>query len=81
MITTANAVTVKQIVAEKLGLEEKTLSEDLSFKNDLATDSLDLCEVVWEVEKKFKLSIPDEEIEQITTIGDLIGYVNERLAA
>jgi acyl carrier protein len=72
---------VKKIISEKLGLEENTLQENLSFKNDLGADSLDICEVVWEVEKKFKFSISDEETENIRTIGDLIVYVKEKQVA
>jgi acyl carrier protein len=72
---------VKQIIAEKLGLDSKPLSENLSFKNDLNADSLDLYEIVWAVEKRFRLSIADEELEQLTTVGDLIEFVSERVRA
>jgi acyl carrier protein len=72
---------VKKIISEKLGMEENALKDHLSFKNDLGVDSLDICEVVWEVEKKFRLSIPDEATEQMTTVGDLIGYVAQKTAA
>jgi len=81
MNTIGSAEKVKKIIAEKLGLEENTLFENLSFKNDLGADSLDICEVVWEVEKKFKFTIPDEETENIRTIGDLIGFVGGRKVA
>jgi acyl carrier protein len=81
MTSSGSAEKVKKIISEKLGLEENTLQENLSFKNDLGADSLDICEVVWEVEKKFKLSIPDEETENILTIGDLIGYGQEKQVA
>ena len=81
MTNKGSADKVKKIISEKLGLEENTLRENLSFKDDLGADSLDFCEVVWEVEKKFKLSIPDEETENIRTIGDLIGYVEQKQVA
>jgi acyl carrier protein len=72
---------LKKIISDKLGLEDLTLTENLSFRNDLGIDSLDFCEVIWEVEKKFKVSIPDEEIESIHTVGQLIHYLDQRIAA
>ncbi|HTQ29367.1 MAG TPA: acyl carrier protein [Puia sp.] len=80
---TANNYTseVKKIISDKLGLEGTTLAENLSFRNDLYVDSLDFCEVIWEVEKKFRVNIPDEEMENIHTIGQLIEYLDQRMAA
>ena len=75
------AAVVKQIITEKLGIEPQKLAEDLSFQEDLGVDSLDLVEVFWAVEKKFKLTIPDEELEQLRTIGQLVEYVHDRAAA
>ena len=72
---------VKKIISEKLGLEEPALLENLSFRDDLGVDSLDFCEVIWEVEKKFKVTIPDEEMENIHTIGELVAYLDHRVAA
>ncbi|HEX4850701.1 MAG TPA: acyl carrier protein [Puia sp.] len=69
---------IKSIVAAKLGMDELNLLPDTSFHNDLSIDSLDLVEVIWEVEKKFKVTIPDEELERIHTIGDLTNYVAQR---
>jgi acyl carrier protein len=72
---------VKKIISEKLGIDEVTLAENQSFHDDLGIDSLDLCEVIWEVEKKFKVSIPDEEMENLRNIGELIEYLDQRRAA
>jgi acyl carrier protein len=81
MITTDCSLRVKNIISEKLGLQVAALSNELSFQKDLGVDSLDFCEVVWAVEKNFKLSIPDEEMENIDTVGQLINYVDQRVAA
>ncbi len=79
MLATNCSEKVNAIIAEKLGLDAHILSNQTSFIDDLSVDSLDMVEIVWEIEKKFKISIPDEEIERITTIGDLVNYVDERV--
>lgn len=66
---------VKEIVAESLGAEISTLTEETSFKDDLAADSLDLFEVVMAFEEEFDVEIPSEDLEQIATIGDVIKYL------
>ena len=81
MITRDFSAEVKKIISEKLGVDEVSLAENLSFHDDLGIDSLDLCEVIWEVEKKFKVSIPDEEMENLRNIGELIEYLDQRRAA
>ena len=60
---------VKEIVAESLNVEESTLSETTSFKEDLGADSLDLFEMVMAFEEAFEVEIPSEDLEQITTVG------------
>jgi acyl carrier protein len=81
MTSTSCAEDIKQIICEKLVIQAPGLSENLSFSQDLAIDSLDFCEVVWEIEKRFKLTIPDEALEKINTVGQLIAYVEDRAAA
>ena len=63
---------VKEIVAESLNVEESTLSETTSFKEDLSADSLDLFEMVMAFEEAFEVEIPSEDLEQITTVGDVV---------
>lgn len=63
---------VKEIVAESLNVEESTLSETTSFKEDLGADSLDLFEMVMAFEEAFEVEIPSEDLEQITTVGDVV---------
>lgn len=79
MIATNCEEKIKSIIAEKLGIEAETLSNQTHFTDDLAVDSLDLVEVIWEMEKEFKVSIPDEDIEKMTTVGDLVHYIEERV--
>ena len=66
---------VKEIVAESLNVEESTLSETTSFKEDLGADSLDLFEMVMAFEEAFEVEIPSEDLEQITPVGDVVKYI------
>lgn len=66
---------VKEIVAESLNVEESTLSETTSFKEDLGADSLDLFEMVMAFEEAFEVEISSEDLEQITTVGDVVKYI------
>ena len=66
---------VKEFVAESLNVEESTLSETTSFKEDLGADSLDLFEMVMAFEEAFEVEIPSEDLEQITTVGDVVKYI------
>lgn len=66
---------VKEIVAESLNVEESTLSETTSFKEDLGADSLDLFEMVMAFEEAFEVEIPSEDLEQIKTVGDVVKYI------
>ncbi|MBE0642767.1 MAG: acyl carrier protein [Bacteroidetes bacterium] len=72
---------VKQIIVNKLGVEESQINEAASFTNDLGADSLDTVELVMEFEKEFDLTIADEDAEKITTVGDAIKYISENLAS
>ena len=66
---------VKEIVAENLGADINTLTEETSFKDDLGADSLDLFEMVMAFEEAFEVEIPSEDLEQITTVGDVVKYI------
>ena len=71
--------TVKSIIVEKLGVDESDVTEDASITNDLGADSLDTVELIMEFEKEFDLTIPDEEAEEIATVGDAIEYLEEKV--
>lgn len=66
---------VKDIIVDKLGVEESEVTETASFTNDLGADSLDTVELIMELEKEFDLTIPDEEAEKIVTVGDAIAFI------
>ena len=68
---------VKEIVAESLNVEESTLSETTSFKEDLGADSLDLFEMVMALEEEYGKEIPTEDLEKLTTIGEVVEYLNK----
>ena len=66
---------VKAIIVDKLSVEETEVTNEASFTNDLGADSLDTVELIMEFEKGFGISIPDDQAEKITTVGDAIAYI------
>lgn len=70
---------VKEIIVNKLGVDEAAVVPEASFTNDLGADSLDTVEMVMEFEKSFNLQIPDEDAEKITTVGDAITYIESKV--
>ena len=73
------AAKVKAIIVEKLGVDENEVVESASFTNDLGADSLDTVELIMEFEKAFNITIPDDAAEEISTVGDAVKYVEEKL--
>ena len=71
---------VKEIIIDKLGLEESEVTTEASFANDLGADSLDTVELIMEFEKEFNISIPDEDAEKIGTVGQAISYLKEHVS-
>ena len=69
------ATKVKNIIVEKLGVEEAEVTPEASFTNDLGADSLDTVELIMEFEKEFNIAIPDDQAEKIATVGDAISYI------
>jgi len=70
---------VKEIIMDKLGVEESQINPAASFTNDLGADSLDIVAHVMGFESVFDISIPDEDSEKITTVGDAINYLKEKV--
>jgi len=68
---------VKAIIVDKLGVEESEVNENSSFTNDLGADSLDTVELIMEFEREFGITIPDDQAEKISTVGDAIKYIEE----
>jgi len=71
---------VKEIIIDKLGVEDSQITPEASFTNDLGADSLDIVELVMGFESEFDISIPDEDAEKIGTVGDATNYLKEKVA-
>ncbi len=69
---------VKNIIVDKLGVDESEVSNSSSFTHDLGADSLDTVELIMEFEKEFDISIPDEQAENIQTVGQAIEYLEKQ---
>lgn len=69
------AAQVKNIIVDKLGVDAEEVTPEKSFNNDLGADSLDTVELIMEFEKEFGISIPDDQAEKISTVGDAIAYI------
>ena len=76
-----NTDKVKDIIEKELGVERDKLTNEASFIEDLGADSLDIVELVMEFEKEFNIDIPDEDAEKLRTVGDAIGYMNQKMAS
>ncbi len=70
---------VKEITADKLGVDEAKITENASFIDDLGADSLDTVELIMKMEEEFDLDIPDEEAEGLKTVSDVVTYIEEKL--
>lgn len=66
---------VKEIIVDKLSVDENEVIETAEFSKDLGADSLDTVELIMEFEKVFDLQIPEEEAEKIATVGDAVAYI------
>jgi acyl carrier protein len=72
---------VKKIIVDKLGVDEGEVTAAANFTQDLGADSLDTVELIMEFEKEFDVSIPDEQAEKITTVGQAVEYLEAQLNA
>ncbi|MCL2435991.1 MAG: acyl carrier protein [Lentimicrobiaceae bacterium] len=70
---------VQSIIAEKLSVNPADVTPEKSFTNDLGADSLDTVELIMEFEKEFGISIPDDQAEKISTVGDAIEYIKSKI--
>ena len=76
-----NSNKVKDIIEKELGVEREKPTNEASFIEDLGADSLDIVELVMEFEKEFNIDIPDEDAEKLRTVGDALGYLNQKVGA
>jgi acyl carrier protein len=74
------AAKVTAIIVDKLGVDENEVNPEASFTNDLGADSLDTVELIMEFEKEFDIQIPDDQAENIGTVGQAISYIETALA-
>ena len=75
------ATKVKAIIVDKLGVDEKEVTLQASFTNDLGADSLDTVELIMEFEKEFNIAIPDDQAEKISTVGEAVTYIEANVKA
>ncbi len=71
------ATKVRAIIVDKLGVDENDVKPEASFTNDLGADSLDTVELIMELENEFDITIPEEEAENIQTVGDAIAFIEK----
>ena len=70
---------LKELVIDRLNVEEEQIKPDASFIEDLGADSLDIVELIMGIEEEFDVEIPDEDAEKFTNVGDALAYVNGKL--
>jgi acyl carrier protein len=72
---------VKKVVVDQLDVNEEEVTPTASFVEDLGADSLDQVELIMAFEEEFDIEIPDEDAEKISTVGDAVGYIDEKTNA
>ena len=71
---------VKKILCDQLDLEEEQVTEEAEVIEDLGSDSLDIVDLVMTLEEEFDTEIPDEDIENLKTVGDIVKYIEDHAA-
>ena len=75
-----NLTRIKEIIIDKLGIEESKITTEARFIEDLGADSLDTVELIMQFEEEFDIEISDEDAEKLNTVGSSIDYINEKLS-
>lgn len=70
---------IKNALSEQLGIDEASITLESTFVEDLNIDSLDLVELILALEEEYQIIIPEEEAENLTTVGDVVNYVNSHV--
>ena len=68
---------VKEVIIDKLGIEDSKIESGSSFVDDLGADSLDTVELIMQLEEEFGIEIPDDDAEKITTVGSAVEYIKK----
>lgn len=71
---------IRAIIVDKLGVDEAQVTMEASFSADLNADSLDTVELIMDFEKEFNITIPDEDTQKISTVGDAVAYIEQAIA-
>ncbi|NOZ07950.1 MAG: acyl carrier protein [FCB group bacterium] len=71
---------VKEVIIDKLGVEDSKITMDAKFIDDLGADSLDTVELIMQFEEEFNIEIPDEDAETLTTVGEAVEYIEKKIA-
>ncbi len=71
---------VSKVIVDRLGVDESEVKLEASFREDLGADSLDVVELVMELEDEFDMEISDEDAEKIATVGDAISYIESKVS-
>ncbi len=69
---------VKEVIIDKLGIEEEKITREAHFVDDLGADSLDTVELIMQLEEEFGIEIPDEDAENITTVGAAVDFIENK---
>ncbi len=70
---------VKELIADRLDVEDRDIiSEDSSITDDLGADSLDVVDLVMDIEENFNIEIPEDQVENIKTVGDIVKYIEDK---
>lgn len=70
---------IKDIIVEQLDVEDDAVTMEASITEDLGADSLDVVDLVMSIEESFDVEIPDEEVENIKTVGDIVKYIENKV--
>lgn len=68
---------IRQLLAEQFGVDEDSITMETSFIDDLNADSLDIVELIMVIEEEFEITINDDDVENVKTVGDVVNYITE----
>ena len=68
---------IKELIVDQLGVDEDAVTAEANIQDDLGADSLDIVDLIQTIEDEYDLSIPDEAVEEIKTVGDIVNYIEK----